>query len=231
MKKMLLITDNYYVSATLFHGFGLPPWYDLPVIQDDPAYRNRMTDQVNAVIARARQAGYAEFDVHEAFPVNLKTLAGEAMLARGADSFHFERNYSAAGFLSARFDGLEKQPRLQCIGGMTWNDRPVDETDLLALWLAENRVPVVYAEAPSAAFVPRQVDFAGSSILRNLPETRGGTFRIAFDDKDVPLERGRYYPGVLSITDHCLAAEVASIDEALEIYRFAGLLIQKMAKY
>ena len=231
-RKLLLVTDNQYVSAVLFHGFGLPPWYDLPAIQDEPAYRNGLTERVNAVIGKAQAAGYSAFDVHEAFPVNLMTLSGNAILARGTDTFHFDRGYAAAGFIKVHFAELNKQPRFNCIRKMRWNGQPIDETDLLALFLEENGTPVIYSDAPSLAFLPEVKEFTSNlSILRNASVPRGGTFTLDFADPDVPVQRALHYPGVTKIENRRITAEVQSVAQAVEIYRFGGILIQKMAKY
>lgn len=231
-RKLLLVADNRYVSAVLFHGFGLPPWYDLHIVQDDPTYRNRFTERVNAAIEEAKAAGYNAFDVHEAFPVNLMTLSADAILARGLDTFHFDRGYAAAAFLKMDFPGLEKQPRLGCIGEIRWNGTLIDETDLLALFLEENRTPVVYSGAPSPAFLPETKDFsAKASILKAVSRPFVGAFTVTFADPDIPVQRALRYPGVTAIEGRTLFAEVDSAAQALEIYRFCGILIQKTAKF
>ena len=103
-KRLLIVTDHHYVSALLFHGFGLPPWYDLPLIQEKRSFRAAMTRRVNRVIAAAAPAGFDAFDVHEAFPVDLMSLAERARLLRGIDRFLTQsRRYAGYALLSLAF--------------------------------------------------------------------------------------------------------------------------------
>ncbi len=131
IRRLLIITGCRPVSAILFHGFGMPPWYDLPMVQCRTHYRNRMTDLVNHTARAVFAAGFNQVDVHEAFPVNLMRLDAGLRVLRGVDRFLFERQYAGFVMLTPPFLKLKPQPRLTLIRSIRWNSRLAGELDLL----------------------------------------------------------------------------------------------------
>jgi len=225
-RRLLIITDNRYVSAVLFHSLGLPPWYDLPEIQRDPEYRKVMAEKVNRLVDLAQEAGFTDFDVHEAFPVHFMDLREDVRIIRGCDHFLPERKYGGAALLRQSFEGLRKQPRWRCIRRLALDGTTVDETDLLAMVLGEQSIPVVYSEARSKAFVRKSAGrFVENAAATGPKKTRKRKFVIEIA-KRIPLAKADFYPGVKLRGKHAMVAEISTAEHALEIYKYAGLLIQ-----
>lgn len=230
-RRLLMVTDHRVISAVLFHGFGLPPWYDLPEVQTDPEYRKAMTARVNEVVELGRQAGFGAFDVHEAFPVDFMDMSESVRILRGCDRLMTERGYVGAAFLRGSFKGLKRQPRLRCVRRMTLGKLPIDETDLLAWFLAAQGVPVVYSEVRSKAVVSNsRRRFVADACDRQAFPRHGETLTIEMSSS-VSLDRADYYPGVTTAGSHRMQAETRTATRALEIYRYAGLLVQATGNF
>ena len=237
MRKLLLITDHQYVSAIMFHGYGLPPWFDLPVIQTNRSYRRRMTEHVNALSLPARRAGYKPIEVHEAFPVDLMRLDAEVSVLRGLDYFKFERCYKGVALLALEFESLPQQPRRKLLKKMTLNNLPLNETQILAILFAAHGLPIVYLDKP----MDRRLGLKGTAGIFNskgwpvaatLPWKRGQINQVAMTfDKTVPLKNVRYYPGITKVAPPEFIAKLKSADELLQLYRFAGMVIQASRRY
>ncbi len=229
-KHLLVFTDTRYVSAILFHGLGLPPWYDLPELQRDPAYRLTMARRVNRLLPLARGVGFTAFDVQEAFPVDLMELSADVRVLRGCDRVLAERGYAGAAFLRARLPGLKRQPRWKCIRRMSLDGTVVDEVDLLALCLTALRIPVVYADSASKAFVQNSGRSFRDSVVTAVPRRRRRQFVVDLAPK-IPVDPADYFPGVTQVGAHRVAAEVTSADQALDVYRYIGLVIQRTGAF
>jgi len=230
-RRLLIITDNHYISAVLFHGFGLPPWYDLPEVQRTARHRKIMARKVNALVTQGETEGFTEFEVHEAFPVHFMDLCENVRVIRGVDRLLPERKYSGAAFLREPFKGLKRQPRYACIRRMALGGKPVDETDLLVWFLSENGVPVVYSEAKSKAFLAKSGGrFVEQAVTVPAARRKNRTFAIDVARK-IPLDKAEYYPGVTLHGDHRIQANVGSAEHALEIYKYVGLLIQATGQF
>ena len=230
-RRLLIVTDNHYVSAVLFHGLGLPPWYDLPEVQRDPTYRKVMAGKVNRLVDQAQEAGFTDFDVHEAFPVHFMDLREEVRIIRGCDRFLPSRKYAGAAFLRQPFKGLQRQPRLRCIRRMALGGKAIDETDLLAMCLGDEAIPIVYSETESKLFVGKSGrGFVENSAASGAKLSRKRKLVIELAGS-VPLDKAEYYPGVKLTEAHGMAAQVGSGAQALEIYKYAGLLIQTTGKF
>ncbi len=231
--RLLLITGCRPVSAVLFHGFGLPPWYDLPALQRQPRYRNAMTAQVNRAAQAARAAGFTAVDVHEAFPVNVMAADPDLRILRGADRFLFERRYAGFALLAPPFPAGRVQPRLGLLRAMRWNGRPVDELDILTAHLAAHGVPPVYAEAAKPYFrgtpggaAARRFDRAAFRDAVRFP----GRLSLVFDAA-VPMRRLDGFPGVERAAGGRLDARARDADALMDLYRFAGMLLQQARRY
>ncbi len=225
----MIITDTRYVSAVLFHGYGLPPWYDLPEIQTKDCYRKIMTQDVNALIDRAAGAGYRSFEVQEAFPVDLMTLSDQARLIRNVDHF-LPRGYHGAALLARDFPGLAPQPRRSLLTRLRLNGRAIDETDILALWLAARSIPLVYSDIRKSYLKNNRPWTGENLIIRNrLPEFPA-RLTISFTG-EVPLGRADFYPGIERAGRTRLNARPSTPEQLLDFYRYAGILIQAAKKY
>jgi len=237
MRKLLFVTDHQYVSAIMFHGYGLPPWFDLPVIQHNPAYRRYMTEHVNTLSLPIRRAGYEQIEVHEAFPVDLMRLDAGVSVLRGLDHFKFERSYEGVALLAYEFKGLPQQPRRKLLKKMTLNNLPLNETQILAILFAAHGLPIVYMDKP----LDRRLGLKGTAGILNsqgwpvaakLPWKRGRINQVTMTfDAAVPLKNVRYYPGITKATPPKITAKVKSADELLTLYRFAGMVIQASHRY
>ncbi len=205
-KRLLIITDNRYVSAVLFHGLGLPPWRDLSAAQADPGLRRAMTDSVNRAIRKARRAGFNAFDVHEAFPVDFMRLDPAAEIIRNADYFLLERHYRAVWFLRRGFKRLPGRTRLALIKSMRLGRAALTETALLALYFQSRGIkPLNMARRASPARLPAE-------------------FTINFDPR-VTLKNADGYPGIIRSAPHAFTVRITQADQLLEFYRYAGLQI------
>ena len=206
VRRMLIVTDNHYISAMLFHGFGLPAWSDLPAVQADPALRQAMTAMVNRAIARARTRGFNAFDVHEAFPVDFMRIDESAEIIRNADYFLLERKYRAVLFLRRRFPDLSRQPRLAMLKSMRLGKIPLTETALLALYFKSHGVGILNPEIQTGAM--------------RFP----ADFTVNFDAR-LKLKSAAFYPGIIRAAPHAFTARAGNADQLLEFYRYAGLQI------
>ncbi len=205
-KRLLIITDNRYVSAVLFHGLGLPPWRDLPETQADPGLRRAMTASVNRAIQQARRAGFNAFDVHEAFPVDFMSMDPAAEIIRNADYFLLERHYHAVRFLRSGFKQLHARTRLTLIKSMRLGRTALTETALLALYFRSRGI--------------KPLNMAKPALQPRLPVD----FIVKFDFR-VTLKNADGYPGIIWSDPHAFTARVARADQLLEFYRYAGLQI------
>ncbi len=205
-KRLLIVTDNRYVSAVLCHGLGLPPWRDLPAAQADPGLRQAMTASVNRAIQQARRAGFNAFDVHEAFPVDFMRMDPAAEIIRNADYFLLERHYHSVRFLRCGFKRLQRGTHLAMIKSLRLGRAALTETALLALYFRSHGIrPLNMARTASPARLPAE-------------------FTISFDPR-VTLKNAAVYPGVIRSAPHVFTARIARTDQLLEFYRYAGLQI------
>lgn len=203
-KKILVFTDNCYISAILFHGYGLPPWHDLPEVQEDVDYRNKMTDTVNEIIQKAEKDGFEQFDIHEAFPINFMTISEKVQILRNIDHFLIERSYAAVAFAKVKFDSLKKQPGLSLIKKITLNDHDINETELLKIYFQSKSIPI----------------YNGQKIELEAC----GRLRIEFDKK-VSLKYVNEHPFIQQ--EGCaIEAEINNSEKLLEVYSYAGIQIQ-----
>ena len=216
-KRLLIVTQNRYVSTLLFHGYGLPPWYDLPVIQTDPSFRKTVTEKVNNLISRARRSGFTAFDIHESFPIDLMRLDKNGLVIRGIDCFLTERDYAGFAFLPAAFRGLKPQPRLGLLKKMTLNKREITETDIVVSVLQSKGIPPVYSETTGREKLDRRLSFPGEFAV--------------FFDRVVPLKDVTRYPGISRVGKNCFYSRVENPDKLLELYKYAGILIQASRQY
>jgi len=227
--RLLVLPCSRHVSGILFHGYGMPPWYDLPRIQQRPEYRNRMTAAVNRLVPLARNAGYAVLDLHESFPVNLMEMAPEVAVLRGMDRFLPDRGYGGFALIPADFPGLSRQPRLRLLRRMTLAGRRLDEPDILIAFLASQGLPLVYGALPARPYLARSRPAFGPDLILADRLRRQvalpGDLVIEFDGA-VPLDAARHAPGMDVIGPHRLRARAENAGHLLDLYRYAGLLLQ-----
>ncbi len=209
-KRMLIFTGNRYVSAMLFHGYALPPWYDLPEIQQNPDYRETMTAKVNELIGRAADEGFDAFDIQEAFPVDLMEVDPRAEIIRGLDGILQERNYNAAAFCRCDFPNLAPQPRLQAVKKLELNGVRIDETGILCSYLESLGIQLYDGKAPEYVFPG---EFSAEVI------------------SDINLKHADMYPGIGKVEPHAFTAQVDCPAKLLEFYRYLGIQIQSSNKY
>ncbi|MCX6991782.1 MAG: hypothetical protein NT011_01430 [Kiritimatiellaeota bacterium] len=233
-KRLLIVTQNRYVSTLLFHGYGLPPWYDLPIIQADPSFRKTLTAKVNKLISRARRSGFTACDIHESFPIDLMRLDQDGLVIRGIDRFLTERNYAGFALLPVAFRGLKPQPRLGLLKKMTLAKREIDETDIVVAVLHGKGIPLVYSETNGRDYIGRQKSrFVSDLVSREKLDRRlsfPGEFAVCFD-RTVPLNDVVHYPGVARVGQNCFYSRVENPDKLLEFYKYAGILMQASRKY
>ena len=229
LRRVLIITGCRPVSALLFHGFGLPPWYDLPAIQSSRHYRLAMTKHVNRVAHQLQSAGFNHVDVHEAFPVSLMALDESLQLIRGMDRFLFSRRYAGMALLAPHCPSIPLQPRLKLIHSVRLNGAALDEADLLIAYCLRHGVPPVYTEVRKPylrlSAGPGTVSLIRSKVFRRRFKLPGRVV-IAMDN-GVSFKNAAYFPGVASAGNGRLVAQVKNIDQLLDVYRFAGLLAQR----
>lgn len=223
----MIVTDHAHVSALLFHGFALPPWYDLPAIQKKAKYRLAMTRKVNKLIRLARKEGFSLFEVHEAFPVDLMTISAAALVIRGVDRFLPKRRYHGVALLKAGFKDVGVQPRKQLIKKMILGQNTVSESDLIALYFAGQKVPVIYSDYQGA--------YIKSSHGKFYPHLESrlkypAIFRISFE-KSINLKPAAWYLAINKVAKNMIVGKVRNAGDVMEIYRFAGLLVEAARKY
>ena len=221
----------------MFHGYGLPSWFDLPIIQTNSSYRCRMTEHVNAISLLARHVGYKQIEVHEAFPVDLMRLDAGVSVLRGLDHFKYERSYEGVAMLACEFKGLPQQPRSKLLKKMALNNKLLNEMQLLAILFAAHGLPIVYMDKP----IDQRLGLKGTAGIFNskgwpiagkLPWKQGRINQVAMTfDKTVPLKNVQYYPGIIKVAPPKITAKVKSADELLMLWRFAGMVIQASRRY
>lgn len=228
--RLLLITDHKYVSALLFHGYGLPPWYDLPEIQRKVSCRNQATEHVNRIVAQAREKGFDQCDVHESFPVNLRTLSANVLVLRNLDRFLPERSYRGVAFLLEKFSGVPIQPRRRLLKAMRLDGKPLDETALLATWFQSHGIPVVYSEVVRPYF-RKVADWDRQGIYRPELSARFPAKLTCEFGAGILQCQAKGLPGVTGCGKRSISFAVADADALLNCYRYVGVLIQAMRKF
>lgn len=228
--RLLLITDHKYVSALLFHGYGLPPWYDLPEIQRKSSYRDRATEHVGRIVAQAREKGFNQCDVHEAFPVNLRTISADVLVLRNLDRFLPGRSYSGVALLRENFSGVPIQPRRRLLKAMRLDGKPLDETAVLVNWFQSHDIPVVYSEVVRPYF-RKVAAWDRQGICRpELPARFPAKLTCEFG-AEILQRHAKGLPGVTGCGKRSISFAVADADALLNCYRYAGVLIQAMRKF
>lgn len=229
-QRLLLITDHAYVSALLFHGYGLPPWYDLPEIQRKSSYRAQATEHVNRIVIQARANGFRQFDVHEAFPVNLRTISTDVFIVRNLDRFLLQRSYRGVALLKENFRGLAVQPRRRLLKAMRLNGKPIDETLILISWFQAYDIPVVYSEVVRPYFRKVMTWDKQGICCPKLPAQFPAKLTCEFG-AEILQRQAKGLPGVVDCGKKSISFAVADAEVLLHCYRYAGVLIQAMRKY
>jgi hypothetical protein len=206
-KRFLIFTDNSYISAFLFHGVGHPPWKDIPELQKNVSYRNKMTESVNNYILNAKGEGYTRFDVHEAFPVNMMTVSGDAEIIRGVDRIIPERKYDAAVILKQEFPELSKQPRWKMIKEIRTDGRLIDEDAIIAEYLRAYGIHLLSVDSPCGLNLHYPLEL-----------------KVSFQ-AGVDLAYAHLYPNMKSKTEDSFTAHVGTSLQLMEFYKYAGLCI------
>lgn len=203
-ERLLIITETRYVSALLFHGYGCPPWCDLPEIQEKPEYRNRMTDVVNELVEKAARDGFTLIDVHEAFPVNLMTVSDKVEVLRNVDHFMWDRQYSHVAFAKVNFKSLSPQPKLDLIDRIFLDNHEVDEEELLRICFGVKSISL-FDEVNRNGKCPKKI-------------------KLVLNKKISPKYVAEH--PFIKLRENTLEAKVESVEMLLEVYCYAGIQIQ-----
>ena len=242
MMKLYIMTDMSRISAVLWGGLGLPPWFNFPELVGGDL-RRAMTREVNRAVRGARAAGICECVVHEASPLDWPLLEDVAVV-RGGETLYLDASFSGILFAGQGMAGHVRsttgvEKNLQEI---KWNGRRVDELTVCALYAASLGIPTVAVHGVPCAVetllewlpdVPviqdienelpeklRQVSF------RHSPDLPGGEIitRFRFRVHQLANFHSRL-PGVFRIDDTTTETRSEGISGAFSDYCRSGLAV------
>ncbi|HNS33513.1 MAG TPA: M55 family metallopeptidase [bacterium] len=147
--KLYIMTDVSRISAVLWGGLGLPPWFNFPELAGDKL-RLSMTETVNRAVRGARAAGISECVVHEACPLDWPSL-DDVSVVRGGETLYLDGSFAGIAFVGQGLVGHVRsttgvETNLQEI---KWNGRRVDELTIFALYAGALGIPTVMVHGAS----------------------------------------------------------------------------------
>ncbi|HRU06589.1 MAG TPA: M55 family metallopeptidase [Candidatus Brocadiia bacterium] len=141
--KLYLYTDCQNLSGLLFGGFGLPPWFDIPPLQEQAAH-DRMAREVAAVAQACNRAGATDILVHEAHPLELLNLPDNVRVLRGSNKLLLDNTFDAILFAGQHVNPAvaAAQDRRQAgLASLTLNGQPLSELEIVARAAGEMGIP------------------------------------------------------------------------------------------
>lgn len=141
--KLYLYTDCQNISGLLFGGYGLPPWFDAPPLQEQAAH-DRMAREVIAIAQACARSGGADILVHEAHPLELLDLPENVRVLRGSNRLLLDNTFDALIFAGQHVNlavAAVQDRRQAGLVSLTLNGQPLSELELVARAAGEMGVP------------------------------------------------------------------------------------------